>query len=99
MRNITVDPAQLESAAARIDDHNQNYVRAFTNLFEAVETMKSGWEGKDNYAFSAKISQFESDFREMNLLCTQYAEFLRSSARSYIQIQDDLTSQVNALSK
>ncbi|MCR5230130.1 MAG: WXG100 family type VII secretion target [Solobacterium sp.] len=99
MRNITVDPAQLEAAASRIEDQNQDYVRAFSGLFEAVDTMKAGWEGKDNTAFSGKISQFESDFREMSLLCAQYAEFLHSSARSYIQVQDDLTSQVNALSK
>ncbi len=99
MRSIAVEPEQLEASASRIDDSNQEYIRAYTNLFEAVDTMKSGWQGKDNTAFSNQISKFQSDFREMSVLCGQYAEFLRNSAKSYRSVQDDLTSQANALAR
>ena len=99
MRSIAVEPEQLDASASRIEDSNQNYVRAFTALFEAVDLMKSGWQGKDNTAFSNQISKFQSDFREMSVLCGQYAEFLRNSAKSYRAVQDDLTSQANALSR
>ena len=64
-----------------------------------VDTMKTGWQGKDNTAFSNQISRYQSDFREMSVLCGQYAEFLRNSAKSYRQVQDDLASQANALAK
>lgn len=99
MRSIAVEPEQLESCAARIDENNQDYTRAYGQLFEAVDTMKAGWQGKDNTAFSNQIARFQSDFREMSLLCGQYAEFLRNSAKSYRAIQDDLASQAGALAQ
>lgn len=97
MRRITVEPEQLESSAARMDDSNADYTRAFTQLFEAVDTMKSAWQGKDNTAFSNQIERFESDFREMSVLCRQYSEFLRNSAKSYREMQEDFTSQASNL--
>ena len=99
MRCITVEPEQLESCAARIDESNQDYTRAYTQLFEAVDTMKAGWQGKDNTAFSNQIARFQGDFREMSVLCGQYAEFLRSSAKSYRSMQDDLAAQAGALAQ
>ncbi len=99
MRSIQVEPEQLEACAARIEESNQDYTRAYTQLFESVDTMKAGWQGKDNTAFSNQISRYQSDFREMSVLCGQYAEFLRNSAKSYRQVQDDLASQANALAK
>ncbi len=97
MRIIHVSPDELLSAAARLDESNQEYQRVFHQLFEAVEVMKGGWEGKDNITFTNQIMRLESDFRDMSVLCSQYSEFLKSSARSYRDIQDDLASQASAL--
>ena len=41
----------------------------------------------------------EADFREMSVLCTQYAEFLRNSARAYRETQDDLAVQASNLTQ
>ena len=50
-------------------------------------------------AFSTQIRKFEADFREMSVLCTQYAEFLRNSARAYRETQDDLAVQASNLAQ
>lgn len=97
MRTITVESEQVEACASRIDDANNDYVCSFTQLFESVDGMKTAWQGKDNIAFSNQIQKFQSDFRQMSVLCTQYAEFLRNSARSYRQLQDDIASQAASL--
>ena len=99
MRQIKVDPQQLEACAARIDEQNQDYQRTYASLFSAVDTMKSGWQGKDNVAFSNQIGKFEGDFRELSVLCAQYAEFLRNSARAYREMQNDLASQASHLAQ
>jgi WXG100 family type VII secretion target len=99
MRTISVEPEQVEASAARMDDQNQSYQRTYAQLFEAVDTMKSGWQGKDNTAFSTRIGKFESDFREMSVLCTQYSEFLKNSARAYREMQDDLAGQAGSLAQ
>jgi WXG100 family type VII secretion target len=97
MRSIQVSPEQLESSAARMNEAHDAYLRAVGQLYEAVEAMKAGWQGRDNIAFSNKIARFEGDFRQMAVLCAQYAEFLRSSAQSYRMMQQDLEAQVNSL--
>jgi len=99
MRTIAVECEQIEACASRIDDANQDYIRSFSQLFESVDGMKASWQGKDNVAFSNQIQKFQSDFRQMSVLCTQYAEFLRNSARSYRQLQDDLASQAGGLTQ
>ena len=97
MRTITVEMERLEACAARIDDETQEYQRTFMLLFDAVDRMKAGWEGKDNTAFTNQIRRFEGDFRQMAVLCTQYSEFLRNSARAYREMQDDLAAQAGTL--
>lgn len=99
MRTITVEPSTLESCAARMEEENQDYQSAYRQLFEAVDTMKAAWQGKDNTAFSNQIYKFESDFKEIFLLCSQYSEFLRNSARAYREMQDDLASQASRLAQ
>ena len=97
MRVITVTPAQLEQTAAQIDNENDNYRRLYAQLFDAVDTMKAGWSGKDNEAFTNRIHTFESDFHQISVLCTQYAEFLRNSAGAYRRTQETIASQANQL--
>jgi WXG100 family type VII secretion target len=99
MRKIIVEPELLDACAVRMDQENQDYQRAFTQLFESVNEVKGSWSGKDNAVFSAQIGKFEGDFRQMSILCTQYAEFLRNSARAYRQTQDELTSQAAHLAQ
>jgi WXG100 family type VII secretion target len=97
MRKITVEPELLEAAAARIEESNADYVRNYTDLFSTVDTLSSAWQGKDNTAFTNRISKFEADFRQISMLCDQYAEFLKNSARAYRETQDELTSQAGML--
>ena len=98
MRRITVEPEQLESCAARMDERNQDYVRQSAQIFEAVDNMSNAWKGKDNIAFTSRISRFEAEFRQLSLLCTQYSDFLKKSARAYRETQDELASRVSSLS-
>ena len=97
MRRIIVEPDQLLSCADRMEQTNQDYVRSFTELFAVVDALAAGWKGKDNTAFTNRISKFNGDFKQLSLLCGQYTEFLRNSARAYKETQDELESQAGQL--
>ncbi len=99
MRRITVDPALLEACAARMEDSNTNYLRSSSELFAAVDEMSAAWQGKDNTAFTTEISKFASEIRNLSILCTQYADFLKGSASAYRQTQDDLAVQAGSLAR
>ncbi len=99
MRKISVEVEQLESCAARMEEKNQDYLSHCNALFACVETMQNVWKGQDNTAFTNRISAYESDFRQLHMLASQYVDFLRNAARSYRNTQQELTSVVNGMGR
>ncbi len=99
MRKITVQPEQLDSCAVRMETHNQDYQKYYQELFSEVDKMALAWQGKDNTAFTSQISKYQTDCRYLSLLCTQYADFLKNSAQSYRDIEDELASQARSLAQ
>ncbi|MFV0380142.1 MAG: WXG100 family type VII secretion target [Anaerorhabdus sp.] len=97
MKKIYVDPVTLERNSTRIDQLTQDYKKQIKMLIDEVEKMRAAWQGSDNQAFTNKIYSFESDFNQVAILCDQYSEFLRISARSYRDIQDELVAQANKI--
>ncbi|SJZ89142.1 WXG100 family type VII secretion target [Anaerorhabdus furcosa] len=97
MRKIYVDPERLEISSRKIDSEAQQYEKKFIQLFDEVEKMKNAWQGKDNIAFTNQIRSFENDFRQIYVITQQYSEFLKSSARAYREMQNELMNQVNRL--
>lgn len=93
MRTIIVEPEQLESCAARMDQDNQDYERAMKELFAEVDNLSEVWKGKDNQALTAEIMKLQGDFQQLSVLCSQYSEFLKSSARAYCDTQDEIAGQ------
>ena len=75
MRKITVEPMQLEACAMRMEERNSSYLKNVATLFSAVDAMNAGWQGKDNLAFTTKLSALQSDFKQLSILCTEYIEF------------------------
>lgn len=97
MRNIIVEPEQLELVAVRMEEENQDYVRYYEELFNTVEMMATSWQGKDNTAFTSQISGFEDDCRQLSVLCAQYSDFLRYCARAYTDMQNELAAEAGRL--
>lgn len=93
MKQITVNPEQLVSCAARMEMQNQEYEQCIHALFNEVDRMQSSWQGKDNQSFTAEIKKFEGDFKLLSVLCMQYAEFLKTTARAYSDTQEELAAQ------
>lgn len=97
MRRILVEPARLESCAQVVEQQMQQVQRTVAQLYERVDEMSLAWQGKDNQAFSVQIKGYQDDFRQIQILMMQYSEFLRSSARSYRQMQEELAAQATRL--
>ena len=98
MRSITVDPVQLEVCATQVEQLKSNVEHNIAVLYQRVETMSvTGWIGSDNLAFTRQIEGYHDDFYRVLTLMQQYVEFLRMSARSYRQMQQELAAQAGRL--
>ena len=94
---IQVDPARLDSAAGQIEQQTLSYEKNYRRLFQEVAAMGSGWQGKDNQAFVSQIQGFEKDFQQMAALMREYASFLKLSAKTYRQTQDERAQMARRL--
>ncbi|MBD7910194.1 MULTISPECIES: WXG100 family type VII secretion target [Clostridium] len=96
-RSITVDPSKLESAAAKMEQEAADYTRIYTQLFSEVDSMGTDWQGADNIAYTSQIKGFLDDFEKMKKLMEDYATFLRNSAMTYKNTQNEVLTQAKGL--
>lgn len=96
-KSIRVEPARLEAAAGKIDNQAAEYKKLYEQLYTEVDSMSSAWQGADNLAFTSQIEGFRDDFNAMYTLMTQYAEFLKNSAASYRETQNEVVTQAKKL--
>lgn len=94
---INVDPAKLENGSIHIEQQSMSYDKSYARLYQAIEAMRAGWQGKDNQAFTTEIESFRKDFQQMSLLMKEYASFLKASARLYRETQDERATQARHL--
>ena len=97
MRKIMVEPLKLESTASKISSNINEYQSIYNKLFQEVDLMSSSWQGEDNIAFTSQIRGYEEDFKKIQILCEQYSDFLRNSARAYRNMQEELVNQAKQL--
>lgn len=96
-RKIVADPVKLETAAQKIDAQVADYERQYRQLFSEVDNMGAAWQGADNVAFVTQIKGFTDDFQGMVAMLRQYAEFLRASARTYRETQNETINAAKRL--
>ena len=52
---ISVEPQALDNSAAKIEEQCVAYERTYRNLYQCVDEMRAGWQGKDNYCDNFQI--------------------------------------------
>lgn len=96
-RTITVDPAKLETVSQKIEAATSDYERQYRQLFTEVDGLGAAWQGIDNMAFVNQIKGFQEDFQTMTTLMKQYSEFLKTSAKTYKETQNETINQAKRL--
>lgn len=94
MKQLQVELSMLETTATRLDNMAQDYQRLINHLFENVDYLATKWEGEDHSMFNQQIKSYDEQMRRVYALCTQYAEFIRNSCKSYREMQAQLASSV-----
>ncbi|MEH7009616.1 WXG100 family type VII secretion target [Neobacillus niacini] len=96
-RSIQVDPAKLEAAANKIDSQSADYERVYKNLFSEIDAMGAAWQGADNLAYVNQIKGFMDDFNKMKSKMDELSQFLKTSAKTYRETQNEVVSGAKRL--
>lgn len=96
-RTIQVTPEQLEKTAGKIEGLAAEYKTSYDQLYSETGSMSTTWQGKDNLSFTNQIDGFREDFQKMQKSMTEYANFLRMSAKAYRETQQSIADQARKL--
>lgn len=97
MAKIMVDPAKLQSAAGKMESQAADYARLYNQLFTEVQGMAKAWQGIDNQTYTTQIEGFREDLNQMKKLMDDYATFLKQSATTYKNTQEQIVTQARTL--
>ena len=96
-QKILVTPEMLEQAATSIESLAKEYKAQYTELYSTTGSLASTWSGADNVAFVNQIEGFKDDLEKMYTLMNRYAQYLRTTAKSYRDTQDSIIKQAKSL--
>lgn len=82
-KSIAVTPERLEAVAAKIESMASDYKTQYQSLYSETDALQATYKGEDSQKFHDQIEGFKPDLEKMMQLMNQYAEFLRTSAKSY----------------
>lgn len=99
MANDTIQilPAELRSAASKINSMADDYQVQYDALYRETDAMRVAWDGKDNVAYTKQIAGFQDDFKKMKDLMTTYAKFLTDAADTYEKTQGEIEAAAKRL--
>ena len=80
---ITVNPNELEEAAAFLRQSAEEYDSIAKKLMNAATTMGSAYESDDNKAFVTQIEGCADDLKKMVVKVRQQAEVLDKQAKAF----------------
>lgn len=94
---IKVTPSEMTRAAGDIEKLTANYKTTYENLCRQLKDLSVNWTGEDNTNFTTKIEDFKPYFKKMEDLMTEYVQFLRRSAQTYTEAQEDISKKAASL--
>ncbi|MFR4217502.1 MAG: WXG100 family type VII secretion target [[Clostridium] innocuum] len=92
---IQVDPARLDSAVGQIEQRPCT-TKELPPFISGGGGDGHGWQ-EGYQAFVSQIQGFEKDFQQMAALMREYAAFLKLSAKTYRQTQDERAQMARRL--
>lgn len=96
-RKLIVDPTKLEDAAQKMAKHADTYENLYVRLFEVVDGVEVAWQGADNLTFVKQIRSVEKEFQRNTKFMREYSDFLKFSAKTYRDVQNDSIANAKGL--
>ncbi len=97
VKTIEVTPQQLDTAAGKIEGLAGDYKTQYESLYKEADALGSGYEGEGKKTFINQLNGFKDDLEKMYGLMNQYADFLRKTAKTYRETQQNIVSQAKTL--
>lgn len=98
MESITATYEDMRRTATEVDTLADDYENLYQRFLSEVEKLtKTDFKGIEADTFYERVNGFRDDFSKMKQLMNDYATFIRQTADSYEETQNNLKQQASAL--
>jgi WXG100 family type VII secretion target len=80
---FTTQTAQMQQAAAKVDDVNNQVRSQLNSLQSQVESVQAHWTGQAASTFQALMIRYHEDAQKLSQALTDIAEQIRTSGQTY----------------
>src|ERR1700761_5450919 len=80
---FTTQTAQMQQAAAKVDDVNNEVRSQLSSLQSQVEAVQAPWTGQAASTFQALMVRYQEDAQKLSQALTDIAEQIRTSGQAY----------------
>lgn len=98
MAIIKVFPEELAGASTKLWNQINLFNSWQARLYADVDAMKTSWKGEANQNFTKQIYAFRNEFKALEDILSQYAEFLKAAAVNYEDTEHRLAEIAKHLS-
>lgn len=97
MGDFQTGAPELTKAAGDMENTNQLLVDEGRQLAQAVDSVQGAWSGAAAQAFTNLMSQYSTDFQNLNTALNSIAEQVSGSATEYQRQEDEASSDISAI--
>ncbi len=98
MGDFATGTPELATAADNMVTTNENLQDQARQLAQAVDSVQGAWKGNAALAFTNLMTQYHTDFKQMNDTLFMIAEEVAGSARDYDTQEETAASDISAIS-
>lgn len=87
---LDIDTGVVKGEASKINGYVTDYKAEINNIYETIDSLRSGWEGAAKDEYMTKTDECRPDLDALGQKIDEYANWLTSTANSLEQFDQSV---------
>ena len=96
---INVNMGEMMTTGGKVINSGDDFKAQTERLYQAVDSLEAKWQGTDNKAYVTKVNEYKDDMLNLAKVIVSYGEFIRTTAKTYMDVADDIASAASKFYK
>lgn len=94
---INANMSEMMTTGGKVIQSGDDFKAQTERLYQAVDNLEAKWQGTDNKAYITKVNEYKDDMLNLAKVIVNYGEFIRATAKTYMDVADDIASAASKL--
>lgn len=95
--NLSVNMETVKQMGLNVQSEAGEYNKEIASIYAIIDDIKNNWQGADSVKYTSQVESYRGSMESLGKVIEQYGQFLLNAAKTYTQLQDDITSNAGKL--